>query len=96
MTKSVLIELIENRYFKEGHPKEVWANNTMDATRREQCMCLNCERLNTNSTYYNSCPVSQKLYDLSKEHDMAIMITRCGATDERGNLMYIPAKHLKE
>ncbi|VVB82982.1 Uncharacterised protein [uncultured archaeon] len=70
---------------------EVWANIEMDELRRKECLCFNCEGTLENSPA-NECPVAKKLYELSVKYDMAMAITRCGATDERGNLLYIPRK----
>ena len=81
------IELIANKYFKEEkkNPKEIWANQYMDALRRLECICMNCETM-------KSCPTAKKLYGICQEDDMALAITRCGSHDAEGNLRYQPKK----
>ena len=83
------IEKITNKYMKEGHPEKIWANLEMDKSRREECLCINCGRKD-DMPAYSSCPVAKKIYEVCKEYDMAMAITRCGAVDEEGNLMYLP------
>jgi hypothetical protein len=81
---------VENKYKKKDKdPSEVWANIELNELRRKECLCINCGRKNE-QPQYSSCPVAGKLYQVSLEHHMAFAITRCGATDEKGNLMYIP------
>ena len=85
-----MIKKIINKYKTEPEePDDVWANTEMDELRRKECLCLNCERKNDNIPYA-SCPVAKSIYDICLKHDMAMAITRCGAVDEEGNLMYLP------
>ena len=84
------IEKVINKYKKtEKDPEQIWSNTDLDALRRKECLCLNCDRKNEEKPY-GSCPVAAKLYAISVEHDMAMAITRCGATDEDGKLLYKP------
>jgi hypothetical protein len=86
------IERITNKYKKdENQPDEVWSNTSLDEIRREECLCLNCDRKNE-EVPYSSCPVSAKLYKVCVDYDMAMAVSRCGATDEDGDLMYKPIK----
>lgn len=48
----------------------VWSNESMDANRRTQCLCLNCDML-------TGCSTSEKLYGICKQSDIALMVTRC-------------------
>ncbi|MDD5012290.1 MAG: hypothetical protein PHQ66_01430 [Candidatus Nanoarchaeia archaeon] len=89
------IEKIANKYKKRFHPDEVWANIEMDELRRKECLCINCERKNDKPPY-SSCPIAKKLYGICKEYDMAIAVTRCGATDTEINLLYLPLTTSKD
>ena len=85
------IELVNNKYYKnEDDPQYVWANTKMDELRRKECLCMNCGRKN-DVPMYSSCHVAKKIFEeISKKHNMAMMITRCGATDAQGNFLYKP------
>lgn len=84
------IEKIANAYRKtEDDPADVWANTEMDALRRKECLCVNCERKNEPKPYA-SCPVAARIYEICVGHNMAMAITRCGAVGEDGKLMYKP------
>ena len=86
------IEQIANQHKEnEQDPEQIWANKELDALRRKECLCVNCRRKDDNPPY-SSCPVAKKLYEISREHSMAMAITRCGATDKEGNLLYMPLK----
>ncbi len=81
------IELIANP--KKEIPPKIWANKEMDEARREECLCYNCDRKKDNPPY-SSCPTSSKLFKVAVEENMAMMITRCGAVDDKGELLYKP------
>lgn len=86
------IERVVNKYKqKDADPAEVWANTELDALRREECLCVNCGRKDEPKPYA-SCPAAAKLYRVCVEHNMAMAITRCGAVDGNGELMYKPVK----
>lgn len=87
------IELVVNKHYeKEGDPPQIWANTETDELRRKNCLCMNCERKN-DSPPYSSCHVARKIFEeVSKKHHMAMTITRCGATDAEGKLLYTPLK----
>lgn len=76
---------------KKEHPAQIWANTEMDELRRIECLCINCGRKEDEPTY-SSCPAAKELYNVSVKHSMAMDITRCGATDKDGELLYIPLK----
>ena len=48
----------------------VWSNTEMDELRKTECLCLNCGPL-------KNCSTAKKLYEICKEENMAMMITRC-------------------
>ncbi|MFH1456273.1 MAG: hypothetical protein ABIF40_04975 [archaeon] len=79
----VNIELVKNKYRDE--PKEIWANTEMDEKRRSENLCRLCEHKNNN---FESCAVAKKLFAICQEDNMAMAITRCGAVDGEGNLMF--------
>jgi len=82
------IEQIANKYKKtEKDPEKVWANVEMDNLRRKECLCVNCDRKNEEIPY-GSCPAAGKLYNICVEHNMAMAVTRCGAVDDNGELLY--------
>lgn len=83
------IEKIINPYKKDKHPEKIWKNIELDELRKTECLCINCDRKNDKPVYI-SCPVAKKIYNICVEHDMAMAITRCGATDGEGNLLYRP------
>ena len=64
-------------------------NPKMDKLRKKECLCVNCDRKNEQEPYA-SCPVAKKIYNICEVYDMAMAITRCGAVDEKGELMYRP------
>ncbi len=80
------VELVDNRY--DG-PPQIWSYKVMDGLRREDCLCVNCDRKNDDPHPYGSCPVAGRLFAICVESNMALAVTRCGATDEDG-LMYRP------
>ena len=49
----------------------VWCNEKTDNLRREQCLCLNCGFSN------NGCDAADSLYEICKNKDIALMVTRC-------------------
>ncbi|MBU2638282.1 MAG: hypothetical protein KJ955_04880 [Nanoarchaeota archaeon] len=84
------IEKVVNKYRRTGaDPAEVWANTELDALRRKECLCINCERKDEPKPY-ESCPVAAKIYKVCVEHNMAMAITKCGTVDENGELLYKP------
>lgn len=86
------IELVINKFKRyEKDPEKIWENIKLDKTRKKECLCLNCDRKNEEQPY-KSCHVAMKIYEICVEHHMAMAITRCGATDEHGNLLYKPTK----
>ena len=55
----------------EKYGVEVWCNPEMDLRRQQECLCLNCGRLNF------GCKQSSLLWAKCKVFNLAIMITRC-------------------
>ena len=56
----------------EKYGKMVKQNVAMDTLRKTECLCLNCEKLVT-----GECETAKKLYDICKDHNVAMAITRC-------------------
>ena len=48
----------------------VWCNEKMDNARRKECLCFNCKFIKT-------CDWASELFGLCKDHNLALMITRC-------------------
>lgn len=56
---------------KENHyGVDVWSNHEMDVLRKTECLCLNCNDM-------LNCPTAKKLYEICRQDNMAMMITRC-------------------
>lgn len=53
---------------KNGGP--VYAHEEMDALRRTECLCRSCARC-------GPCKYGQRLYEICKEADIALSVTRC-------------------
>jgi hypothetical protein len=90
------IILTENKYLKSGHPEKIYEHVVMDKLRQTECLCRLCDRKNdidTEGRPYASCDIAKKIYDICVEHDMTLSTTRCGATDERGELLYLPLRN---
>jgi|GEM_PF-2802759 len=90
------VEEIANKYkTTQTQPDTVWANNEMDELRRKECLCLGCGQKDIKDETgrpYANCAVARQIYDtIAQPHDMAMMITRCGATDDDGKLLYLPS-----
>jgi hypothetical protein len=65
--------------WQKHYDKNVQTNVAMDILRRDQCLCLNCtgELLNMDTKEFYKCPIASKLYEICKQEDIALMITRC-------------------
>jgi hypothetical protein len=63
---------------KYGH--KVYCNVPMDDLRKEQCLCLNCEKL--------PCVVSKSFFELCKSYNIALMITRCPEWEAKNKPYY--------
>jgi len=86
------IELIANKYKKEKKdPERIWVEIELDALRRDFCLCINCDRKN-DQLPYSSCPTAKRIYEICLDSHMSMAITKCGATDNKGKLLYKPLK----
>jgi hypothetical protein len=56
---------------QEHYGAIVWANAALDAARKTGCLCLNCAWMKGN------CAVAAHLYELCKEENLALAVTRC-------------------
>lgn len=95
------IDRVVNKYKKKDtDPAELVANVEMDALRRKECLCLGyCDRANDTDaagkpTPFASCPAAKAIYQVCVEYNMAMMITKCGATDKEGTPLYRPLGNL--
>lgn len=55
--------------------KEVWTNTVTDKIRREECLCLCCEKMKYDKK--SNCPIAQSLYEICCNNNVAFMLTRC-------------------
>lgn len=51
--------------------EEVFVNTLTERLRGEECLCLNCGRL-------DKCPPAKAFYELCKRYHIALAVTRCG------------------
>lgn len=61
---------------QEHYGKWVWVNPDTESQRREKCLCLNCENMNTAEKPEN-CVLAHRLYKVCVDGDIALMVTRC-------------------
>jgi hypothetical protein len=54
----------------EKYGVTVWSNTMMDELRKDECLCLNCDRM-------EECPIAKSLYTDCREWDLALAVTRC-------------------
>ena len=57
------------------HEERVWVNPTTESLRRDECLCLNCERLRPGED--DNCPMAQEFFEICKSFSVALMVTRC-------------------
>ena len=60
---------------EEHYNEQVWTNKLTDTIRREECMCLHCDKMTYNKE--TNCSVAQQMYELCCVHNIAFMMTRC-------------------
>ena len=62
---------LEGKLIQEIHyGTEVWVNAQTDEMRREECLCLNCKRM-------DDCAIAKEGLRLCRLTDIAFMVTRC-------------------
>ena len=60
---------------------KVWVNPTTEAVRKEECLCWNCEKLKPNQP--DNCVKAEKLYQICKTEDLAVITCRCPAWEPK-------------
>ena len=55
---------------QEHYGSDVWTNVAMDDLRKQHCLCLNCNGI-------RECGVANSLYEICKEENLAVCVTRC-------------------
>jgi len=60
----------------ERYGTEVYEHTEMDALRKTQCLCLNCNKL-------GNCVYAEKGLELCKEAGMAWAVTRCAYFEDK-------------
>lgn len=60
---------------EEHYGNMVWVNPTTEAIRREECLCLNCNKCKPGQP--NHCHIAQALYEVCKRENIALAVTRC-------------------
>ena len=60
--------------------KTVWTHEVMDAMRKSDCLCLNCENLSREDSTTGAkfpCRVANQLTLICQQQDTALAMTRC-------------------
>ena len=94
------IKKVPNPYKKtDEDPDEVYMNPTFHETRRAECACLNCGRMDDDPPF-SSCRVAKRIYEICLEETMAMGISVCGARedpdDPKSKLLYKPLEEGRE
>jgi len=63
------------------HGREVWENPTLEAIRREECLCWSCERMKPGTP--DHCETAQSLFEICKAKGVAFPVSRCPDFVER-------------
>jgi len=61
---------VEQPKLVTAHGEKVWANEKMDALRREECLCANCAS-------FEDCFAAKVLYFTCVHAGIALAVTRC-------------------
>jgi len=62
---------MQERPKQETHyGKKVWVNPTLECRRRCECLCLNCENL-------DSCHIAKAFYQICVQENVALAVSRC-------------------
>ncbi len=59
----------------EAHGAKVWADEEMDALRRERCLCLRCAKMPEPPDL--GCHAARAMYSVCADMDVALAVTRC-------------------
>jgi len=59
----------------------VWVNPFTEDLRKEECLCLNCHNLKLGKD--DNCETAKGLYEICREHNVALIITRCPLFDKK-------------
>lgn len=65
----------KNAHVEIHYETPVWVNPTTEKIRKEECLCLNCTKLQPGTV--NNCRIAQKLYGVCLAEKTALIITRC-------------------
>ena len=68
---------------EEHYGAAVWTNRQTDQMRRTECLCYNCKNLDFNKPDRENCPMAGTLYQFAKVTNLAMMITRCPAFEQK-------------
>lgn len=66
---------MEKPVLTEHYGIKVWETPTMDAQRREHCMCHHCANMKPGQP--NHCQIAAAFYKICQEHGNAFILTRC-------------------
>jgi hypothetical protein len=61
---------------EEHYGARVWVNPTIESLRRKECLCLNCGKI-------GGCAKAKALYQICKDGDLALAVTRCPDWEEK-------------
>ena len=60
---------------------EAWAQPTLEAARRELCLCLNCRFLRPD--HEDNCRIAHRVFEICKSEGVALAMTRCPVYEEK-------------
>lgn len=66
---------------EEHFGEKVWTNTRTDSIRREECLCLKCDKMTYNKN--TNCSIAQAFYEQCVEHNVAFTMTRCKSFQEK-------------
>jgi hypothetical protein len=73
---------MEKPVLVERYGRMVWETPEMDKLRRDNCMCLFCDKLNIAEPDKN-CTIASRFFADSREHGIAHIVTRCDSFEPK-------------
>lgn len=65
----------------QRYNKAVWENEEFEEKRRDNCMCLHCDKMKPDSV--DHCKIAQKFFEICKEYGCAFILTRCSEWEKK-------------
>jgi len=61
--------------------QDVYESLELDIKRKTDCLCLNCINMSL-------CEIAKAFFEICKENNMAVAITRCGVKQQDGKMLF--------